>query len=765
MGAPSTVVSLACRGALLAAWLGVAACMTMPDSGHEEGLALVSQGRYEQGIAKLEQLVRENPENARYRVDLVNARTNYLNRLLADAARERAAGRPDAARKLYERAGALYPASEQVRQGVDDLKRDQRHAEAIKLARAAFDKGDIVTANNLILPVLAENPQHPRALELRDLIAQKRARDLIASPRLEGAYRKPVNLEFRDASLRTVFDALSRSTGINYILDKDVRPELRTTVISRGASLEEAIDLILMTSQLEKKVLNQNTLLIYPATPQKLREYQDLLVKGFYLVSADVKQIQAVLKSMLKIKEVSIDEKLRLVVVRDTPEAVRLAEKLIAMHDLGEPEVMLELEVLEVRRSRLLELGIQWPDQLTLTPLPSVGDTVTLRDLRNLNSGQIGANLTNMIINLKKQDGDVNLLANPRVRAKNREKARILIGDRVPVITTTAGATGFVSQNVQYLDVGLKVEIEPDIQLDSEVGMKVALEVSSVTREIVTTTGLLTYEVGTRTAATALRLRDGETEILAGLISDADRRTANRVPGLGDMPVIGRLFSSQRDDQQKTEIILSITPRLVRGLVRPDFSTSEFWSGSEVTLRTRPISLSGSESAAPVPASAAAASPAAPITIGSSAPGTIVPASTQAVLSWRAPAEVKVGQEFKVDVVVKTQGDLRSLPMQLSYDPAAFQVVSVQEGPFFRQGGEQTSFAHNVDHANGRIFVGVSRSTGGVKGEDTLVSVIFRARAARPKSELRVVAATPVSAGRGAITVGLPEPRTVGIAQ
>lgn len=757
MDAPSTIVSIATRGVLLAAWLGLAACMTMPDPAHEEGLALVGQGRYEEGIAKLEQLVRENPEHARYRVDLANARSTYVNRLLADAAGERAAGRPDAARKLYERAGALYPSSGQVRRGLDDLKRDQRHAEAIRLGRAAFDKGDIVTANNLIQPVLVENPGHRGALELRDLIAQKRARDMIAGPRLEGAYRKPVNLEFRDASLRTVFDALSRSTGINYILDKDVRPELRTTVISRGASLEEAIDLVLMTNQLEKKVLNQNTLLIYPATPQKLREYQDLLVRGFYLVSADAKQIQSVLKSMLKIKEVSVDEKLKLVVVRDTPEAVRLAEKLIALHDLGEPEVMLELEVLEVRRSRLLELGIQWPDQLTLTPLPSRGRTLTLDDLRNLNSSRIGADITSMIINLKKQDGDVNLLANPRVRAKNREKARILIGDRVPVITSTAGATGFVAQNVQYLDVGLKVEIEPDIQLDNEVGMKVALEVSSVTREIVTATGLLTYEVGTRNAATALRLKDGETQILAGLINDSDRRTANRVPGLGDMPVIGRLFSSHRDDQQKTEIILSITPRLVRGLARPDHATSEFWSGSEVTLRTRPISLGSSSPAGP-----AAASVSVPVTIGS---GAGVPAATQAALSWRAPDSVKVGQEFKVDVVVKTQGDLRSLPMQLSFDPTAFQVVTVQEGPFFKQGGEQTSFAHNVDHANGRIFVGISRSGSGVKGEDTLVSIVFRARAPRPKSELRVVAATPVAAGPGVITVGLPQPRAVGIAQ
>src|SRR5690606_13534745 len=155
--------------------------------------------------------------------------------------------------------------------------------------------------------------------------------------------------------------------------------------------------------------------------------------------------------------EVSIDEKLRLVVVRDTPEAVRLAEKMVALHDLGEPEVMLELEVLEVRRNRLLDLGIQWPDQLTLTPLPSAGTTVTLNDLRNISSNRIGASVASTIINMKKQDGDVNLLANPRIRAKNREKAKILLGDRVPVITSNATSTGFISQSVQYLDVGLKL--------------------------------------------------------------------------------------------------------------------------------------------------------------------------------------------------------------------------------------------------------------------------------------------------------------------
>src|SRR5687768_9247878 len=169
MAAPSTIVSIASRGALFAAWLGLGACMTMPNPVHEEGLALIARGQYEQGIAKLEQLVRENPEIARYRVDLVNARTAYLNRLLAEAASERALGRTEGARKLYEKAGSLYPSSEQVRQGLEDLRRDQRHAEVVRAARAAFEKGDVGTAMAQLQPVLTENPSNPGAAELKNL--------------------------------------------------------------------------------------------------------------------------------------------------------------------------------------------------------------------------------------------------------------------------------------------------------------------------------------------------------------------------------------------------------------------------------------------------------------------------------------------------------------------------------------------------------------------------------------------------------------------
>jgi general secretion pathway protein D len=179
------------------------------------------------------------------------------------------------------------------------------------------------------------------------------------------------------------------------------------------------------------------------------------------------------------------------------------------------------------------------------------------------------------------------VLANPRIRVKNREKARVHIGDRVPVITTTAAATGgFVSESVTYLDVGLKLEVEPLISLEDEVNMKVSLEVSNITQTVKSTSGTLTYQLGTRTAATNLRLRDGETQVLAGLISNDDRRSADRVPVLGELPIAGRLFSHTLDNNNRTEIVLLITPRLARTLARPDAASVEFAAGTEAATGT-----------------------------------------------------------------------------------------------------------------------------------------------------------------------------------
>jgi general secretion pathway protein D len=730
------------------------------DRTHQEGLKLIQEGRVEEGLASLSKAMDQKPTNAEYRATYFSRKAGYVEQLLAAAKAQRQSGNHAAAEESYKRVLQFDTLNVRAKAGLDELIRDRRQDDLYASAREFFKAGELDKAISLLRQILMESPDNFNAEGLRREIEELLVSRQTAEPALKSTANKPINLELRDANVRTAFEGIARTSGISFIIDKDVRPDLRTTVFLKNASVEDAIDLILQTSQLQKKVLNTTTVLIYPNTPERLKDYQDLVIKSFYLQNADVKQIHNTLKTMLKTKDMVIDEKLNLLIMRDTPESVRLAEKLVAMHDIPEPEVMLEVEVLEVQRSRLTDLGIQWPSQLTLTPLVS-----RLSDLRNLNSSRVGASLSGGAINIRRDINDANILANPRIRVRNRESAKILIGDKVPVVTTTTTATGLVSDNIQYLDVGLKLDVQPDIYLQDEMAIKVSLEVSSIVSQATTGNGTTAYQIGTRNASTVLRLKDGETQILAGLISAQESKAGTGVPGLGDMPVLGRLFSSRQDGHNKSEIVLSITPHLVRNIVRPNANASEFWSGTESTLRTRPLSLqaiaqTGATALSPKGESSSSENK---ISNGSTVP---VEAAKPVVLSWQGPRKAKVGEQFKLTLRLKSDGGVRSLPFQMAFDPAFFQIVQVEEGEFFKQYSGVTSFSSNVDATNGKLFVSVNRSdVDGASGEDAVVVVTLRALSPSPKTTLEILSASPIVQGAKSSVAALPPPYGVEISQ
>ncbi len=397
---------------------------------------------------------------------------------------------------------------------------------------------------------------------------------------------KPINIDFKEANLKQVCQVLYRTAGLNYVFDKDVRMDQPVTIALRRTPVREVLSIILKSQQLEQQFINTDTVMIYPKTADKAREYQPLSVRTFYLANIEAKTAATTLRTILKARDLISDEKQNIIVMRDTPEAIRMAEKLLAVQDMPEPEVMLDVEVLEIKRSRLQELGLLWPGQLMLSPLASTsGAPLSLKDLRSNTSGSLAANFPSFGINAHAESGNTNLLANPRIRTRNREIAKILIGDRVPNITTTSTATGFVAESVQYIDIGLKLDVQPTIYLDDEIAIRISLEVSNIVSQVQTKSGTLAYQIGTRNASTVLRLKDGENQVLAGLISDEERSSGNKIPGLGDLPLVGRLFGSKRDDGQKTELVLSITPRLVRNIRRPALSQTEFSIGAESALR------------------------------------------------------------------------------------------------------------------------------------------------------------------------------------
>ena len=607
---------------------------------HSEGMKLLAEGNRDAGLAKLQEASRLDPTNSEFRVDVLNQVQAAGRDLVESAEAARLRGQPEQAAELFAKAIKVDRSNERARRGLQALELDARSHKLLAESERFLSEDKLEAAQERVNAALADNPSNAAAQKqaavIRDRIeAQHQLRAAQVAAR--SVMNKPVTLQFRDANLRMVFEALSRTTGLNVILDRDVRADLKTTIFVKDAAVEDTVDLILLQNQLEKRSLNANTLFIYPATAAKQKEYQDLQVRTFQVTNVDVKYLTTLLKTVLKVKDVSSDERTGTLVIRDTADAIAVASKVIAAHDVAEPEVMLEVEVLEVSRDRLSNLGVEFPNSFKLRT-PDTADT--LGALRALNSDDLVVSKLGLGINLKLEDQDSNLLASPRIRARNKEKARILIGDRVPIITNTVtpvqSGGSVVTGSVQYQDVGLKLDFEPQVYSDQEVGIRISLEVSSIVKEIAGPNGSLAYQIGTRNAQTALRLRDGETQILGGLISAEDRNSSARVPGVGHLPVVGRLFGNNSGSDKKTEIVLSITPRILRAPAILDAAVRNVFSGTDASLREHALQLDPvgsllSQSTGGTPSPTSDARPALARPQGGGGPGNPVsPATVQA---------------------------------------------------------------------------------------------------------------------------------------
>jgi general secretion pathway protein D len=535
------------------------------------------------------------------------------------------AGNFDLATASYQQMLRLHPEDERAPAGLAAVAIMKRNVALEQEADEAIKRGDYDVAKSKLQIVLTQSPNDEKALALMKVVEEKAGEPQGGDyPTLAPSFRKPVTVEFREAPTRSVFEALSRQSGINFVFDKDVRPDDKITAFARNTAISDVLDMLLATSHLARKTLNSNTVLIYPNTPAKKKDYEDMVVRAFFLTNLAAKDAMNMVRTLTKNINVYVDEKLNVLYVRDTPEAVKVVKNLLAVADQSEAEVMLDVEVLEISRSRLMDLGVQWPNQLSvITPTQTTNSTVvngviettttpatnlTIDTLRHLHWGDLGVS-PNPSINIGATDGDVNLLANPRIRVRNREKASIHIGDKVPVITSNVTSTGVTSESVSYLDVGLKLDVEPRVHLDNEVDIKVGLEVSNIAQQIKTSTGTVAYQLGSRSANTLLQLKDGETQVLAGLISDEDRSSMNKVPGLGDIPLLNHLFGTSSTQKSKTEIVLLITPHVLRNVQRPSLSESEFFAGTEANASDRPLLLRAVGGLPPAPAIPAPAAP------------------------------------------------------------------------------------------------------------------------------------------------------------
>ena len=737
---------------------------------YREGKTLVAEGRVEEGMAKFQEALKHDPRGVEYKLAYLQTRDRAVASYVEQGDVEARAGKLDAAEALYKRALAIDATNDRARAGLRALEADRRE----ERMRDATRENDSASA------------QAPVSTPRRD--GDQGSGKAPAESMLSIAYRQPISIEFKDVTLKQMFEVISRSTGLNFVFDKDVRTDQKVTLYLKDSTIASAVFNTLLTNQLEQRVLNENTVLIYPNTPAKLKDYQEMVVRVFYLTNADAKIVANTLKTILKARDAVVDEKLNLLIVRDTPDVIELAAKLVALQDVPEPEVMLEVEILEVKRSRLLQLGIVWPDSLTLTPLPPTAlGALTLHDLAHTTTSTLSAGIGSATINASNTDSDAKILANPRIRARNHEKAKILIGDRVPLITTTSTATGFASESINYIDVGLKLDVEPSVHLDNDVAIKISLEVSSIASQFQTKSGSVAYQIGTRNASTVLRMKNGETQVLAGLINDQDRRDSRKVPGLGDLPLLGRLFGSTADNSEKTEIVLSITPHLVRNIERVAGQLSEFSSGTEESPRLRSGGLfaASAASAAPTAPTASAASAPAPLIAlsGQSSPSAMPSAAESRVagtppasavsaspaaestgsaqLQWEGAQQLRVGDTFTLQLTMQSGQPVTSLPLAITYDENVLQPTAVTEGSFLKEGGAQASFTSKVESGGQILITGTRNEKGGATGSGNIASINFRALAPANASAIQLLSVAPVGVGGSAIPAQAPAPHLV----
>ena len=568
------------------------------------GDQFAGEGNWEAAVFVYREAVRKEPKNIELRRKLGEAKVQAAG--LHYERGQQLMKQRDILLSLeeFKKAMSLDPSQARHREALQQILRLKKGRDLYQSGLKFMKTGRFSEAEEQLEQALVMDPELIEVHSaLRDL-GERRSAASVDEMDLALRSGEPITLKFRNAKLNEVFEFLSKTAGINILFDKDVHPEgLKVTIFIKDASFKEALSLLLTTNNLFLKKINDNTILIIPKTRQKVKQYQDLMIQTFYLSTAKAKDMVNLLRTMLETRRVFVNEGLNALVIRDTPEKIQLARKIIEANDRMVAEVMLEVEVLEVNRTDTLQLGWKFSQSQIrgrLGPIPSPGqepgEGAFSFALEQANT--IFFTLPSVIVDFFKQESEVETLANPRIRVQDGEKAKINIGDRVPILlstsTTSAASVGIagntqIATNVEYRDVGIKVEVEPRIHLNGDVTMKIHLEVTSLGDKVDLGLGFEQFRFGNRSVDTVLRVADGETVVIGGLIGDEERNTINKVPGLGDLPILGRLFSSTEKGKVKTDILLTIRPRVVRGLEPPDQELQSFWSGTEESYSTTPL--------------------------------------------------------------------------------------------------------------------------------------------------------------------------------
>ncbi|MDR3579326.1 MAG: cohesin domain-containing protein [Oryzomonas sp.] len=596
-----TIPSLLCTIAMLSGCTGGRQAFS-------SGEKFEAAGNYEEAMYSYAEAFRKEPSVGEYRVRFLNAREKAANKHYKKGLELYGKGNYVAALEEFQSAYGLDPAQGIYKQQVETTGR-------LKDAQLAFQEGQdfekankFKEANRAFTQAMTLNPDN------KEYQAALRRVSGLRKNKLEGfelnlKSTKPITLKFKDAKIKDVYAIITRLSGINFIFDDGVKDQ-NITIYMENGTFQQAMELLSNMFKLGRKVLNESTVIIYPKVADKIKQYEDMEVRTFHLNFLEAKKAINLIRGMIQVRKIQVNEDSNSIMVRDTKDVVDVVDKILDANDVPDPEVVLDVEVLELNDTNTenvglllsnynVSMGIFAPDGTPLSSsLPSSGSSATTTSSTSTGSSSTISGLIRAFqvngyggfvtapsgtYNLAKTLSKGEVLSNPKVRIKNKEKSKFTVGTRVPITTTTTTNTT-TSVNVQYVDVGVKVNAEPTIQLNDEVTIKLSLEVSSIlSTESVggSSSATQVVTIGTRNLETVLSLKDGETSVIGGLISRTNTNDKTKIFLLGDLPLIGPLLSNNNDSKSKTELVLAITPRLVRGVTVPQIDLSAFMSGKE----------------------------------------------------------------------------------------------------------------------------------------------------------------------------------------
>ncbi|UWQ00200.1 hypothetical protein [Aliiroseovarius crassostreae] len=517
------------------------------------------------------------PDQSEHRTALLSAIQGAEDHYLKSGRAVLAEGDLGSAEGLFSKGLLVVPESQLLRAALEDIK-DRRRSQALMAqGRSSLKLGRTERAISQLEEALQVDPNNREALQLLNRAYGSNPIHTAPKPiRLKSS--APATVNFRDADMKDAFLALGKNYGLNIIFDAGLDDQ-RLSLYAERVSFDQAFRLMLKASGTHFRPMGDNAVLIFKDSPEARAANSDYHVRTFFLETAPAEQIRGLVERVLDVSNVSANTDNNSITLRATREKLALADRLIRANDRRLAEVSMEVEILEVNRTKSENLGVDYGSQITVSP-----PKLTLSQIRD---GSAESELASSVVTLPaasikffKQDVDARTLASPRIRTVSQKPATIHIGDRVPLrAATVLDPNGQTRTSFEYRDIGIKLEVTPKVLLDNTVDVALNLEVSSLGQNLGTAEESA-FSIGTRNVSTNMVLNDNETAIMGGLIRDEERATVKRVPGLGEIPIIGKLFQVRDGQGTRTDILLTLTPRIVKGWDIPSPADTEFYSGT-----------------------------------------------------------------------------------------------------------------------------------------------------------------------------------------